>query len=159
MKRKPLAQWRAMRALVEGALPTIELVAQAASRSARIVAIEAEREGWQIERESDEDIGEKVRDVARMLLTRIDEAGRTALENGGKINKSEIEALSHLIKSLNGLTNLDGGKRVEEIAKQKQIKKDDYRATILTRINERIVELAQELAEKMVRERDRPARG
>jgi hypothetical protein len=159
MKRKPLAQWRAMRALVEGALPTIELVAQAASRSARIVAIEAEREGWQTEREPDEDIGEKVRDVARMLLTRIDEAGRTALENGGKINKSEIEALSHLIKSLNGLTNLDGGKRVEEIAKQKQIKKDDYRATIFTRINERIVELAQELAEKMVRERDRPARG
>jgi hypothetical protein len=160
MKRKPLAQWRAIRALVEReARPTIELVAQAAGRSARMIEIEAEREGWVLDREADEDIGEKVRDVARMLLARIEEAGRTALENGGKINKSEIDALAHLIKSLNGLAGLDGGKRTEEIAKQKQIKTDDYRAAILTRINERIVELAQKLAATMVGERDRPGRG
>jgi hypothetical protein len=45
MKRKPLAQWRAMRALVEEARPTIELVAQATGRSARRIAIEAKRAG------------------------------------------------------------------------------------------------------------------
>jgi hypothetical protein len=94
-----------------------------------------------------------------MLLARIEEAGRTALENGGKINKSEIEALSQLIKSLNGLIGLDGGKRAEEIARKKQIRTDEDRAAILERIHERIVELAQELAEKMVREQDRAARG
>ena len=159
MKRKPLAQWRAIRALVErDARPTIELVAQAAGRSARTIAIEAEREGWELDREPDEDIGGKVRDVARMLLTRIEQAGRIALENGGKINKSEIDSLAHLIKSLNGLTNLEGVKRAEENAR-KQIKSDDHRAAILQRINERIVELAQKLAAKMVAERDRPGRG
>jgi hypothetical protein len=159
MKRKPLAQWRAMRALVEEARPTIELVAQATGRSARRIAIEAKRAGWELDREPEEDIGGKVREVARMLLARIEEAGRTALENGGKINKSEIDSLSHLIKSLNGLIGLEGTKRAEEIARKKQIRTDEDRAAILERIHERIVELAQELAEKMVLERDRAARG
>ena len=89
MKRKPLAQWRAIRALVErDARPTIELVAQAVGRSARRIAIEAEREGWELDHEPDEDIGGKVRVVARMLLARIEEAGRIALENGGKRRRS-----------------------------------------------------------------------
>lgn len=159
MKRKPLAQWRAIRALVEEARPTIELVAQATGRSARRIAIEAERQGWDLDQEPDEDIGAKVREVARMLLARIEEAGRAALENGGKINKSEIDSLSHLIKSLNGLIGLEGTKRAEEIARKKQIRTDEDRAAILERIHERIIELAQELAEKMVLERDRAARG
>jgi hypothetical protein len=159
MTRQPLAQWRALRALAEGARPTIDLVAQAAGRSARQMQIVAEREGWRLDRVPEEDIGEKVRTVAGLLLERIEAAGRAALENGGKINKSEIDALSHLIKSLNGLTGLDGGRRVEEIAREKQIGRDEDRAAVLTRINERIIELAQEYAAEMVGKTHRPARG
>lgn len=157
MRRRPLARERAIRALVEAGQP-IETVAQVAQRSARVMGKQAEREGWLI-RVPEEDIGQKVREVARMLLDRIEEAGRTALENGGIINKSEIDALAYLIKSLNGLTGIEADSRAEEIARQKQNTRNDQRAAILKRINERIVELAQELAAKMVGERDRAGRG
>ena len=94
-----------------------------------------------------------------MLVARIEEASRAALENGGIINKSEIDSLAYLIKSLNGLIGIEGDSRAEEIARQKQSTRNDHRAAILKRINERIVELAKELAARMVGERDRVGRG
>ncbi len=68
MKRRPLAEWRAIRALVEGAKPTIELVAQATRRSPRLLALEAEREGWRLDRLPEEDLAEKVRAISGLLL-------------------------------------------------------------------------------------------
>ncbi|MEW9806817.1 hypothetical protein ABUE31_12570 [Mesorhizobium sp. ZMM04-5] len=149
MKRRPLAVWRARRALIEGARPTIELVAQASGCSGRNLAAIAEREGWRLDRAPEDEIGAKVRAVAGMLLERVEAAGRSVLENGGNINKSEIDALSQLIRSLNGLIGLGGDARSQQIAREKQIRRDEDRAAILMRVNERIVELAQELAGKM----------
>jgi len=158
MRPKPLAQGRAIRALVEAGQP-IEMVAQAADRSARMLAKQAEREGWLIAPPPSHDIGAKVREVANMLVARIEEASRAALENGGIINKSEIDSLAYLIKSLNGLIGIEGDSRAEELAIKKQNTRNEHRAEILKRINERIVELAEEIAARLVGDRDRVGRG
>ena len=102
------------------------MVAQAAQRSARMIAAQAEREGWLIAPPPSHDIGAKVREVANMLVARIEEASRAALENGGIINKSEIDLLAYLIKSLNGLIGIEGDSRAEELARQKQITRNDH---------------------------------
>lgn len=153
MKRKPLAEWRAIRALLEGARPTIELVAQATARSARALELEAEREGWRLDRVPEEDIGEKLRSVIALLVERVQALGRKALEDGTRIDKSEIDGLLSIIKGLDKVAEIT---RTEESAKQKQIRRDEDLGDVLTQINQRIVEFAQELAQEMAGTADRP---
>src|SRR5687767_2765641 len=131
MKRRPLAEWRAIRALLEGGRPTVELVAQATRRSARMIAIEAEREGWRLDRMPEEDLAEKVRIVSGMLLDRVETLGRKALDEGAKINKSEIDGLLSIIKGLDRVAEIT---RSEETAKQKQIRRDEDLRTVLQHI-------------------------
>lgn len=153
MKRKPLAQWRAMRALVEGARPTTELVAQAAGRSARAVELEAAREGWRTDRAPEEDMAEKLRLIAALLVERVEMLGRKALEDGAKIDKSEIDGLLSIIKGLEKVADIT---RTEESAIKKQIRRDEDLGTVLAQINQRIVEFAQELAAEMAGSANRP---
>ena len=153
MKRKPLAEWRAIRALLEGARPTIELVAQATARSASALELEAEREGWRLDRVPEEDIGEKLRSVIALLVERVEALGRKALEDGTRIDKSEIDGLLSIIKGLDKVAEIT---RTEESAKQKQIRRDEDLGDVLTQINQRIVEFAQELAQEMAGTADRP---
>jgi hypothetical protein len=153
MKRKPLAEWRAMRALLEGARPTVELVAQATARSARSLELAAEREGWRIDRMPEENIGEKLRGVIALLVERVEALGRKALEEGARIDKSEIDGLLSIIKGLDKVAEIT---RTEESAKQKQISRDEDLADVLTQINQRIIEFAQELAQEMAGTADRP---
>jgi hypothetical protein len=153
MKRKPLAEWRAIRALVEAGA-SIELVAQASARSARRIEIEAEREGWRLNRMPDEDIAERVRVVSAMLLERVETLGRKALEEGEKINKSEIDGLLSIIKGLDKVAEIT---RSEETAKNKQIRRDEDLREKLQHIHRRIFELAREIAAEMVAANNRSA--
>ena len=119
------------------------MVAQAAQRSARMIAAQAERDGWLTAPPPSHDIGAKVREVANMLVARIEEASRAALENGGIINKSEIE--------LAGLSDQEPQRAYRDRGGQQSRGTSPGRsrwpgvtncAAILKRINERIVELA-----------------
>jgi hypothetical protein len=146
MKRKPLAEWRAIRALVEAGA-SIELVAQASARSARRIEIEADRM-------PDEDVAERVRVVSAMLLDRVETLGRKALEEGEKINKSEIDGLLSIIKGLDKVAEIT---RSEETAKNKQIRRDEDLREKLQHIHRRIFELAREIAAEMVAANNRSA--
>lgn len=156
MNSRPLAQWRAMRALSEGARATVELVAQAAGKSARTVAIVAEREGWRLDRMPDEDISEKLRVVIAMLVERVEALGRKALEDGAKIDKAEIEGLLSIIKGIDKITEIT---RTEEAAKKKQNTRDEDTAAVLQHIHQRILEMAQAIAAEMAGDKCRPVGG
>lgn len=156
MIRRPLAKWRAIRALLEGARPTIELVAQTSGYSSRTIELQAEREGWRLDRMPEEDIGEKLRVVIALLVERVEALGRKALEDGAKIDKSEIDGLLSIIKGLDRVAEIT---RTEESAKQKQIRRDEDLGDVLTQINHRIIEFAQELAQEMAGTANRPVGG
>ena len=150
---KPLTQRRALRALAEGARPTMELLADASGRSARTLALEAARDKWALDRAPQEDIAERVRAIARPLLERLETLGRAAVEEGGKIDKAEIETIVALVR---GLDRIDIFMRPpEEIAKEKQIRRDENLADVLQRINDRIVALAKEFAAGLGAQGDR----
>ncbi len=146
MNSRPLAQWRAMRALAEGARPTVELVAQAAGRSTRVVALAAAREGWRLDRVPDEDIVERLRVVVAMLVERVEALGRKALEDGTKIDRAEIEGLLSIIKGIDKITEIT---RTEEAARKKQNSRDEDTAAVLEHIHQRILEMAQAIATEM----------
>lgn len=78
MKRMPLAEWRGIRALCEGAPGTVELVAQACGRSVRRIENQAALEGWRIDSLPEEDLAEKLRVVTAMLVERVEALGRKA---------------------------------------------------------------------------------
>jgi acyl-CoA reductase-like NAD-dependent aldehyde dehydrogenase len=153
---KPLTQRRAVRALAEGARPTIALLADASGRSPRTLKLEAEREGWALDRAPQEDIAERVRVVARMLLERFEALGRAALEEGGTINKAEIDTIIALIR---GLDKFDEFMRPEAVVRENQIRQDEDLGDVLQRINERVVELAYTFAAEMAEQADRHGRG
>lgn len=153
MKGKPLAEWRAIRALVEAGA-AIELVAQASGRSARRIAIVAEREGWRLDRVPEEDLAEKVRIVSGMLVEHVEKLGRKALEEGVRISKGEIDGLLSLIKGLDKMAEIT---RSEETAKNKQIRRDEDLKEKLQHIHRRIFELAREIAAEMVAANNRSA--
>lgn len=154
MKRQPNAAWRAKRALLERATPTFELVAEATSTSVRALKLRARREGWRVDRMSQEDLAERLRVMTAMLVEHVEALGRKALEEGGKINKSEIDGILSLIKGLGTMAEIT---RTEESAINNQSRRDEDLGDVLTHIHDRIVELARELAAQMVAEDHRLA--
>jgi hypothetical protein len=152
MLQRPLARQRALRALAEGAKPTLDLLADASSRSLRSLERDAEREGWALERAPIEDIVGRIRDIAARLLDQVEALTRAAAENGGKIEKGKVDAIVTLVRSLDKIGEI---MRPEEVVKENQIRRDEKLADVLDRINNRILELARELAEKMVEQRGR----
>lgn len=145
--KTPLARQRALRMLAEGAKPTLELLADASGRSVRTLRADAEREGWRLDREPDLDILGRVRAIATGLLGKVEALQVASLEEGKKIDKQEIDAMLAIIR---GLEKIDEIMRPEAAVAEDQIKKDEDIADTLDRINERIVELATEIAAEMV---------
>ncbi len=145
-RRGPLGRQRATRALVEGARATIELVAAAIGRSPRTLRLEAEREGWRLDRAPQADIAQRVRTIAAGLLEKVEAIGRAALEEGGKIDKAELEGVVAMIRGLDKIGEI---MRPEEAAKQDQDRQDEDLADVLQRINDRIIELAREFAHEI----------
>ncbi|MBN9066210.1 MAG: hypothetical protein ACTHJQ_20760 [Rhizobiaceae bacterium] len=139
----PLAQGVALRALAEGAEPTLALLADASQRSLNGLVRRAAKEGWKIGCAPPANIAERVRSTAALLIDRLEAAGREALANGGRIDKTEIDGLVSIIRGLERIGDLV---RPEEAARENQIRSDEELAALLGRINERIVELARAFA-------------
>ncbi len=91
-----------------------------------------------------------------MLVEHVEQLGRKALEEGGKIDKREIDGLISLIKGMDTIADIT---RTEEAATKRQIRRDEELREILTQINTRIIELAKELAAEMGQSDSRPAGG
>ncbi|MEQ1950724.1 hypothetical protein [Mesorhizobium sp. CN2-181] len=152
--KKPLARQRALRLLAEGAKPTLELLADASSLSVTTLRSDAKAEGWQLDREPDPDALGRVRAIVAKLLDKVEGLQAASLEEGGRIDKQEIDAMLAMIR---GLEKIDDIMRPEGAASQDQIKKDEDVADTLDRINERIVALAVEMAAGMVAQGTGPA--
>jgi len=142
----PLAQGAALRALAEGAEPTLALLADASQRSLDGLVKRAAKEGWKIGRLPSASLAEKVRATAAVLIERLEAAGREALANGGRIDKTEIDGLVSIIRGLDRIGDIV---RPEEAVRENQTGSDEELAALLGRINERIVELARAFAADM----------
>ncbi len=156
MESKPLARRRALRALAEGARPTLALLADVAGLSVRSLVAEARRDGWALDKEPGQDVAPRLRALTGGMLDRMEALRIAALEEGGRIDKQEIEAMLALIR---GVEKIEEIMRPQEAAKNNQVKQDEDLADTLDRINERIVQLAKEMAAEMVANSDRPAGG
>ncbi len=159
--KRPSSRDRALRALAEGATITLDLLADASGRSARMLRHQADREGWALERAAQENVAERVRSIAAVLLDKVEALGRAAMEEGGKINRTEIDGIIAMIRGLDKIGEI---MRPEEAAKENQIKHDEDLAAVLDRINDRIIELAREFAAAMGAEicgaeRGKPGKG
>jgi hypothetical protein len=140
----PLAQGVALRALAEGAEPTLALLADASQRALNTLIRKAAKEGWKLGCAPPANLAERIRATAAVLVDRLEAAGREALANGGRIDKTEIDGLVSIIR---GLDRIGDMVRPEEAARENQIRSDEELAALLGRINERIVELAHAFAD------------
>ncbi len=158
MMRRPSASARALRALAEGARPTLELLADAANRSHQAVRSQAEREGWRLDRAHEVDFAARVRPIVEGLVDRIEAVCRRAEEEEqGKIDKAELDGIVAMVRALEKIGEYHT--RPEEAAAKNQRRRDEDLAAVLGRINDRIIHLARELAAQMVAEHNRAARG
>lgn len=158
---RTLVRRYALRALAEGAKPSLDLLAEASGLSPAGLRRLAAREGWALHgTPTAEDFKERVRPVVSKLFDKVEAISLRAAEEDGKIDRTEIDSVLVMIRALEKIAEFE---QPEEAAMKKQMKKDEDMAAVLERLNARIVELAGELAAQMVAqhigsERD-PARG
>jgi hypothetical protein len=156
--RELSARDRALRALAEGTRPTLDLLSDVSGRSYDRLKATAERERWALDRFAPDEIAERIRAVTEPLLTHVEALGRKALEEGGRVEKGEIEAIIAIIRSLEKIGEIMRPGADAPAAKENQIRQDEDMAATLDRINGRMVELARELAAQMVAEECRAGR-
>src|SRR5690606_28952278 len=139
-----------LRALCEGQAPTLDLLAAAARRTPHALALKARREGWRMNEAvlhgveaSGEAARARLTALAVSLVGDMEDLVREAAE-GGPLDKSRVEAVSLLIRTLEKLGEITRG---EGGAKENQTRNDAELAKLLQRIDERIVELAHAYAE------------
>lgn len=154
---RPLARQRALRALAEGARPTLELLSAVSGLSVRGLRGDAEKEGWALVGEPKEDVSDRLRALASALLDRVEALGLSATVEGGRIDKGKIDAIMAMIRGLDKIGEImrpgDGA------AKENQIRQDEDLAKVLRRINDKILELATEIAGEICAGAGRPQGG
>lgn len=150
-----MARLHALRILAEGGHATIERLAMASGRSVASLRRLARDEGWRLVEAGPLDVSARIRKAAGMVLGKVEELGKAA-ENGGNIDKSAIDGLIAMIR---GLEKIGEIMRPEEATRENHIRDNEDLAETLRRIEERIVELAGELATRMVEEKSAAAGG
>lgn len=150
-----MARLHALRILAEGGHATIERLAMASGRSVASLRRLARDEGWKLVEAGPLDVSARIRKAAGMVLGKVEELGKAA-ENGGNIDKGAIDGLIAMIR---GLEKIGEIMRPEEAARENHIRDNEDLAETLRRIEERIVELAGELATRMVEEKSAAAGG
>lgn len=138
------ARLAAMRALAEGAEPTLDVLADLTGRSLDRLRERAKKEGWALRGHVGDDVAERVRALALALLEKVE--ALVASEEGGHISRAEIDGLIAMIR---GLEKIGEIMRPQNAARESQTGQDEDLAALLARIDARIVELARELAAQM----------
>lgn len=147
MAKGPLARQRAVRALAEGATPSLELLADAANRSLRCLKVQAVREGWNLEQGREVDLHSRIKPIIDKLLDKLEAVSDRAAEGEGRMERTEIDAVLTMLRAIDKINEIQ---RPEEAAAKKQARNDETLAAVLERINKRIIYLARELADQMV---------
>ncbi len=142
----------ALRALAEGANPSLELLAEAGGRSLNSLQAEAEHQRWQLKPLAEEDdLARRIVVIATGMARRLEAAATRAAGEDGHIDKAEIDAVMAAIRGLEKLDEI-----LQPLLAAKDKKNEEAAADVLDRINRRIVELAYEVAAGIVAARDRP---
>jgi hypothetical protein len=162
-------QWTALRELREGEPPTFPRLAAAAELHQVTIREHALRHGWEKQpyrrsgpgpfaqaaielpdiEMSPEELRGRLAAVLPKQLARI-----VALAERGRIDKAEIDALHSMVRVLERSEALS-----TEPAKEEKKRSDDELAGMLQLIDDRIVELAEAHAARLVQARDRERTG
>ncbi len=137
------ARWDAARRLFEGEAASVELLATLTGLKARSLHEKARKEGWRARRGRD-----NAQARLRPLLDRLTRQAEALGTGEAGPRAAEFAALPALLKTIQLLADMTGG--ADDRAER--IKENDERlATILGRVDDRIVELAHAHAEELLR--------
>lgn len=154
MVAKPVVQWAALRAHHEGAAASLELLADAAGRSAAALHKRAAQEGWVDAEEAMQLSRQELR--LRVLLDHSitkAEATSDAVDGSATADKARMDAIAAVMRTLEKIGEIA---RSDTSAKENQTRRDADMANVLRRIDERIVELAIGYARKLGGEKSQP---
>lgn len=150
---RALAAWAARRALMEGAAVTVERLAAACGLRTRTLSERAAREGWVTDAVSstENDTGltreQRIARVQDRLLEKVEREQLRAETEDGPLDKAgiaELATTARILARIGEITRDDDG------AKEKQMERDADIASILDRLDRKIVELARHLAAELV---------
>lgn len=149
MGRRTGATGAALRALYEGAPITFEILGGASKRSPNGIKAQAAREGWQAHADGSdpEELERRLAVLSHRLVSELEEISAEGSGADGRYDKARIDALSAMLRMVEKIGETT---RVFERAKDNQNRTDEEMAAALRRINDRILELARELAAQMV---------
>jgi hypothetical protein len=147
MKAALPARWAALRALHGGAPAGIELLAEATGRSAAALQKRADAEGWTAARRGGWAGETREERIARLMDHILDLMEEVASQE--VLDKGRIESVSALVRILEKLSEVT---RSESGAKENHARRDGEIADVLGRIDERIIELAEAYARRLVEE-------
>jgi non-ribosomal peptide synthetase component F len=140
MVAKAALQWVALRALHEGAAASLDLLANATGRSVASMNRRAEQEAWRDAEAAAQLSNQELR--LRILLDQQitkAEAANADDEGSASADKARMDAISAVMRTLEKIGEIT---RSDTSAKENQTRRDANMATVLRRIDERIVELA-----------------
>lgn len=141
-------RWMATRALYEGAPPDIERLALATGRSAASIRRRAAREKWSRGQppRTRSDPRARLAKVVDRLIGEVEAIGMGSEDGAGALNKTRIDAISALTRTLEKIGEIT---RLDDGAKEHQMRRDADMAGALKRIDQRIVELATGYARQL----------
>jgi hypothetical protein len=147
-------QWAALRALHEGAAASLDLLANAAGRSAASLAKRAAKEGW---RDAEEAMQlshqeRRLRVLLDQAITKAEAAGDVT-DGSAAADKARMEAISAAMRTVEKMGEIA---RSDTSAKDNQTRRDADMANVLRRIDARIIELATGYARKLGGEKCQP---
>lgn len=144
----------ALRALNEGAPATLELLAEATGRSVAALRKQAVREGWcgaddAVARIDPATLDDRLLVLADRLVRRLEAISADGEREGRTYDKAAIDALTSMMRMVEKIGEMTRG---AERAKEKQTASDADMASLFKRIDDRIVELAAQLAAQLVQQ-------
>lgn len=141
------AVWAARRALVEETGATVEHVALACRLDPDALAQRAAKDGWKPREAAGLSRAQRIARVHDFLLDRIESGQRRAEAQDAPLDKASIAELAATARVLAKIGEIAHD---EDDAKEKRLlERDADIATILDRLDRRIVELARHLAKEM----------
>ncbi len=135
----------ALRALFEGAPVDLELLALAAGLRHSTLQKMARRESWvwgEMGAKGAVTLQSRLRQLSVSVVGQLEEASLASLTDG-HYDKARLEALGLMLRSIEKLGELT---QTPEHAADEQMKSDAEMAAAIGKINQRIIELARELA-------------
>lgn len=138
------ARERALRIIVEGYRVPLDTLAEATGRTLDSLDRQAKRNGWN-RSEADARVVDRLRQASIAIARRV-EALLHPAGDGAALDKAEIDALNSAVRVTEKLIEILSP---DEIIKDMAADENEALADVLGRVNDRIVELAREIASRL----------